>query len=479
MRSVFDPTLTVEKLITMPESQNYDRKSARLAERELARHISAMANATGGVIALGIEDNGDVTGVDDLRENDFRKVPIDFLQTRPQYRIEVLLTDGGKRILLFHVDPSVNDIIKRTNGDAFLRVGDSSRKLSSDEITSLEYSKGIRSFESRVISEATVEDLDFKLIEEYRQIVGVSQATSSLDLLRARGIIKGSLSNPQITVAAIVLFAKIPTQFLPAARVRFLRYEGNEVHPGINFNLVKDVTLEQPLHRILVEGKQLLANQMREFQQLTKEGVFKRIPEYPEFAWLEALVNAVTHRDYSISGDYIRISMFDDRIEFLSPGKLPSIVTISNIQHTRFSRNPLIARVLSDFGWVRELNEGVKRIYTDMESFFLEPPIFSEPNGNTVSLILKNNIAMRSVRKMETLKAISPDEWVKLQPLDREIVYCIANSGRCTTRMLEKFTNKSRATLIKHLKKLSVENGGPIEEHGSSPKDPTKYFTVR
>lgn len=478
MRSTIDPTLTLEKLMTAPENQNFDRKSARLAEKELARHISAMANATGGVIALGIEDDGTVTGVDEEQENAFRKVPIDLLQTRPQYKVEVITTND-KRILLFHVEPSINDIIKRTNGDAFLRVGDSSRKLSSDEVTALEYSRGIRSFETRVISEATMEDLDWKLIEEYRQIVGASETTTPLDLLRARGVIKGPAEDPQITVAAIVLFAKIPTQFLPSARVRFLRYEGNEVHPGIDFNVVKDVTLEQPLHRILVDGKQLLANQMREFQQLTKEGVFKRIPEYPEFAWLEALVNAVTHRDYSISGDYIRISMFDDRIEFLSPGKLPSIVTVDNIQHTRFSRNPLIARVLSDFGWVRELNEGVKRIYTDMESFFLEPPVFSEPNGNTVSLVLKNNIAMRSVRKMENLKAISPKEWMKLEPLDQEIVYCIANSGKCTTRMLEKFTNKSRATLVKHLKKLSVENGGPVEEHSSSPQDPTKYFTVR
>lgn len=478
MRSTIDPTLTLEKLMTTPENQNFDRKSARLAEKELARHISAMANATGGVIALGIEDDGTVTGVDEEQENAFRKVPIDLLQTRPQYKVEVITTND-KRILLFHVEPSINDIIKRTNGDAFLRVGDSSRKLSSDEVTALEYSRGIRSFETRVISEATMEDLDWKLIEEYRQIVGASETTTPLDLLRARGVIKGPAEDPQITVAAIVLFAKIPTQFLPSARVRFLRYEGNEVHPGIDFNVVKDVTLEQPLHRILVDGKQLLANQMREFQQLTKEGVFKRIPEYPEFAWLEALVNAVTHRDYSISGDYIRISMFDDRIEFLSPGKLPSIVTVDNIQHTRFSRNPLIARVLSDFGWVRELNEGVKRIYTDMESFFLEPPVFSEPNGNTVSLVLKNNIAMRSVRKMENLKAISPKEWMKLEPLDQEIVYCIANSGKCTTRMLEKFTNKSRATLVKHLKKLSVENGGPVEEHSSSPQDPTKYFTVK
>lgn len=94
-------------------------------------------------------------------------------------------------------------------------------------------------------------------------------------------------------------------------------------------------------------------------------------------------------------------------------------------------------------------------------------------------MVLKNNIAMRSVRKMENLKAISPKEWMKLEPLDQEIVYCIANSGKCTTRMLEKFTNKSRATLVKHLKKLSVENGGPVEEHSSSPQDPTKYFTVK
>ena len=105
--------------------------------------------------------------------------------------------------MLFHISPSENDIIKRTNGDAFLRVGDSSRQLSSEEITALEYSKGIRSFETRIISEATVEDLDFNLIEEYRQLVEAAPTTHPLDLLRARGIIRGPDNNPRITVAAI------------------------------------------------------------------------------------------------------------------------------------------------------------------------------------------------------------------------------------------------------------------------------------
>ena len=114
--------------------------------------------------------------------------------------------------------------------------------------------------------------------------------------------------------------------------------------------------------------------------------------------------------------------MYDDRIEFSSPGRLPSIVTVDNIQTTRFSRNPVIARVLSDFGWVRELNEDVKRIYTDMASYFLDPPVFSEPNGNTVLLVLKNNIAARSLRRMESQRIVFDKRWESLSALDRETV---------------------------------------------------------
>lgn len=170
--------------------------------------------------------------------------------------------------------------------------------------------------------------------------------------------------------------------------------------------------------------------------------------------------------------------MFDDRIEFLSPGRLPSIVTVENIQTTRFSRNPLIARVLSDFGWVRELNEGVKRIYTDMKSYFLDPPVFSEPNKRTVQLVLKNNIAARSLRKMEGLKSITVPEWAKLKPLDRDIIYYIANIEHCTPRQLEERVDRSRQTVLQHVKKLLKENGGPIQEHSSSPNDPRKYYTI-
>lgn len=479
-KSNIDPSLSTEKLQTQPESQFFDRKSGRIAPHDLAHHLSAFANASGGVIAIGIEDDGSITGVSPAQENALRQAAMDFLAAPPQMKIEMVASENPSKdpcsIMLFHISPCSDSIIKLKNGEVYLRVGDSSRKLTPEQYLSLEYSRGTKSFESTIVEGATLEDLDADLLSQYLEICGAA-ASSRLDILKARGLIKEKEGKTQITVAAILLFGKIPTQFLPCARVRFLKYEGINVGVGANFNVVKDITVEKPLHVLLSEMQQLLKSQMREFQRLDRDGKFVKVPEYPDFAWLEGLVNAVAHRDYSIAGDYIRISMFDDRIQFLSPGKLPSIVTVENIKTTRFSRNPIIARVLSDFGWVRELNEGVKRIYVDMENLFLDPPEFSEPNGNTVSLILKNNIAVRSLRTAETSVAALLDIWGTLSALDREIIYYIANLSHCTTKDLDEIISKSRPTIVTHLKKL-VEVGA-IVEHSSSLRDPTKYYTIR
>lgn len=480
MISKIDPALSIDKLKTMTESQFFDRKSARLTAKDFSHQLSAFANATGGLIVIGIEDDGTITGVTADRENAFRQAAFDNLQIAPAYRIEVVpckLTSGGNgNIMLFHIAPSANEIIKLKSGDAYLRIGDSSRRLNAETLAALEYSKGIKSYESRIVEDATIDDLDQELIRQYTKLLGTT-ASSSWDLLKGRGLIREKDGQYKVTVAAILLFGKTPTQFLPGARVRFLRYEGITAEVGTRLNLIKDVTIELPLHLLLTEGRRLLESQMREFQQLGRDGVFKRIPEYPTFAWLEGLVNAVAHRDYSLQGDHIRIAMFDDRIEFSSPGRLPSIVTVDNIQTTRFSRNPMIARVLSDFGWVRELNEGVKRIYTDMESFFLDPPTFSEPNGNTVLLVLRNNIAARSMRRIESQKILFDGQWESLSSLDQDIIFYIANITKCTPKTLMELTQKTRPTIINHVKQLITK--GMIAECSSSPSDPTKYYVLK
>lgn len=106
------------------------------------------------------------------------------------------------------------------------------------------------------------------------------------------------------------------------------------------------------------------------------DGLFVTEEEYPKFVRQEIIVNAVTHRSYSITGTEIQVKMFDDRIVVESPGKLLGLVKVSNIRHTHFSRNPRIAEYLKAYKYVKEYGEGVDRMCTELESAGLQNPIY-------------------------------------------------------------------------------------------------------
>ena len=227
---------------------------------------------------------------------------------------------------------------------------------------------------------------------------------------------------------------------------------------------------------IIEKAKEFISTQLREFTAMDKKtGIFQIVPEYPEFAWLEGVVNAVTHREYSMSGGYIKVSMYDDRLEIESPGKLPNIVTVENIKETRYSRNPRISRVLTDFGWVRELNEGVKRIYADMERFFLDDPIFSEPE-QSVKLTLKNNIVMRNVRQKDhAMGQIGIETWSQLDDLEQQILVYMASNSVVSRASLEKHTKRSNRTITTRLNNMI--NLGIIKANGNS-HDPKRSYSI-
>ena len=169
--------------------------------------------------------------------------------------------------------------------------------------------------------------------------------------------------------------------------------------------------------------------------------------------------------------------MFDDRIEIHSPGRLPNIVTIENILTQRYSRNPRIARVLSEFGWVKEMNEGVKRIYSEMEKFFLKKPVYSEP-GNNVLLVLENNILNRNIRLEDNLKKIINGAIYKdLNSIEKEIIKFSFMNKQVTVADLSKNINRGVLTVRKYLKKLLKL--GILEWHGTSPKDPTQFYSLK
>ena len=166
-------------------------------------------------------------------------------------------------------------------------------------------------------------------------------------------------------------------------------------------------------------------------------------------------------------------------MEIVSPGKLPSIITIDNMKNERYARNPQISRVLTELGLVKELNEGVARIYKEMSEFFLDEPEYTEPNGMLVKLVLKNNIVMRNKRKNEKLLKEDDirDNWEELNVLEQKVLQYIYDKGEVSNKEICEYIDRTRRTTIRILNRLEEKN--LIEWIGTSVSDPKKVYTVK
>ena len=465
---------------TAKESQYLDRKSARKKPSELLKHLIAFANADGGQLVIGIEDDKQdniITGFKDGKAypiEEFKKIDREMRETPLDLSFEEIPVVNFKGeddfILIISVELSSNRVIAAPNDDVYLRQGDETVKLSYEQRNQLSYDKGQRFFEDEIVPDASLEDIDVSLVQDFKNRFDISKRSVE-EILKARRF----LINGELTKAAILLFGKYPSAFFPQARVRFQRFDGTDMGTGSSFNVIKEVTFDDALPTLIIKVRDFIRTQLREFQYLDNDGQFQILPEYPEFAWFEGIVNAVTHRDYSVYGDHIRVLMFEDRLEIHSPGKLPNIVTVENIKHERFSRNPRIARTLTEFGWVREMNEGVKRIYSEMESAFLHEPKYSEP-GNKVCLTLENNIISRHLRTRDSLEKQFTD-FGELTADEQLIVHYMYNSGeKMTTAKAIELTGRSRKFIVKKIKKL--QELGIVDWYGANKNDRNQYYTL-
>ncbi len=481
IRSTINHLLTLDYMQKENENAYFDRKSGKVKPSDIAPAISAFANAGGGTIVIGIDEKTRILeGVDVLGSehiNDLVNAPKDCCMPMPRYKEELLKITNAKgrpeHLLLLHIEESVDQVIRTSNNRTFLRISDRTKELLGEDLRNLEYAKSTRHFEDEVNRDATLEDLDADLLSEYKARIG-AEKISDKQLLQSRGFLKREGKKEYLTNAAILLFAKNIPQFYPNCRIRFLRYDGVAAQVGTAINLVRDTNIEFPLLRILDNAKNFISTQLREFTMLDeKSGKFSIVPEYPKFAWLEGVVNAVTHREYALSGSFIKVTMFDDRLEIESPGKLPNIVTLQNMKETRYSRNPRIARVLTEFGWVRELNEGVKRIYSDMEEFFLDAPTYSEQE-QSLKLVLKNNIVIRKMRQdIHTIQSVDKEIWAQLDETERAIFSYLLNRGKANRATLSRYVGKSGTTVNKRLKHLM--DIGLVKPNGKT-FDPTRTY---
>jgi ATP-dependent DNA helicase RecG len=323
------------------------------------------------------------------------------------------------------------------------------------------YDRGEASWESAPVPEFDLGELDMEVLERYRRMIATS--LDAHQLLRARRLAQQTDGKLILNRAGVLLFAKNPCFWFPRANLRLLRYEGTTAETGPRMNLTKDIRLELPLPKLLDEAFRIIGTQLREFTRLVKGGKFLTTPEYPMFAWQEAISNAVVHRAYNITGTDIQIKLFDDRVEVESPGKLPGLVRVDNMRRIHFSRNPLITRVMTEMEYTRELGEGVDRMILEMEQLGLEPPVFEE-YAFMLRATLRNNLEKRGLQL--PARAEMTDEMAELNQRQRALLVYLREHEAIARVEYEQLFGVSVITAKRDFQKLSEK--GFVKKIGGS-----------
>jgi ATP-dependent DNA helicase RecG len=455
----------VEFLTRQDEDQWLDRTSARTDARHLGDMMVGFANAEGGLIVIGIYD-GRIEGVRSVgpqRMNQWRQAAMDFTRPPVRHRFDLIdcVNENGlaDEVAVIEVESSER-VHTNARGETLLRVGDENRRLGLLESQELRYDKGESSFDGSVV-DTDLGELDGAMVDRYLQEVRASSPPEVA--LTARGLAVERRGAIRPTTAGVLVLGRMPQRLFPEAFVRLLRYSGSSRETGSRANVIADRRIEGPITEQIDAARQELAEWIPSAIRLRPEGRFGRTTLIPEVVWLEAIVNAVTHRSYSIGGDHVRVELFDDRLEVESPGRLPGLVRLENIRSTRFARNPRIARALSDLGYGRELGEGVNRMFEEMSRVGLPDPIYEQGPASVRVILLADPIAGRILDRLP-------------RGSERFVEY-LSRMGRVTTTQAVELLAASRPTVLRYLRDLSEQ--GLIEHVGTSLKDPRGYWRLR
>lgn len=275
-----------------------------------------------------------------------------------------------------------------TDGRMLIRSASKNRPLGGQEIIRLASTKSTGEFEAETLPGATREDFSRRMIDEYLE----KRAERSKrpyngkidDLLQEIGALT---ADGKPTVMGIMMFSEYPQQWLPQSSVVFAKFVGTTPRGESGLaGYVRREELTGPLPRLIESAWNLIWSEMA-VSAVVKGLEREEKTEYPQFAVREAIVNSVCHRDYRLRGRRIEIRMYGDRLEVISPGGLPGFITIENIKEEHFSRNPRLVNALFQWGYIEELGLGIDRMMEVMEQAGHRPPYFdARPYSFAVTL---------------------------------------------------------------------------------------------
>jgi ATP-dependent DNA helicase RecG len=392
----------LRRLIRQGRGTQLDWQPAAVEPHTLAPVLTALANTThGGKVLIGL-DGETVTGITETVDC-VDGVLQAALLAQPRLLIPIPQTTqlDGKTLLVVDVPAGMPNVYA-LDGRYLIREGTQNVPLHPRDLRRLLIERGEISFETEAAQGGALTDLDWSKIRAYAARSGISaeSETAMQTFLVRRGCLTEVASGLVPTNGGILLFGTDVQSKLRGADITAVRFAGDAM--GDTFNRQDIIgTLPDQIRR----AETFLRDHLRKGVALQATMERSETFEYPLEAARELVVNAVAHRDYSISGDGIRLYLFRDRMEITSPGLLPGPVTITNIADERFSRNPALVQVLADLGFIERLGYGVDRVIELMRQQSLRAPEFKETDGG-FKVVLSNQPEM--IKKAKTSPPPAP-----------------------------------------------------------------------
>lgn len=377
--------------------------------KEICRNIGevlvSFANADGGELFIGVEDDGTITGtphkeelLDAMKEAHINYVHSDCPLPPPSIK---LFNVNGNKILYFQVSKSTGSVHLTSEGRCLQRFDRENRIVSPERIQQDRQEVFSREYDRNFIPNATLKDLDIELIDGIAQ--QLAPGFSPEKLLQFLDLAQFGPDGLVLRRAALLLFARDVVKWHPRCAIRILRINGTVLGTGKDYaeNVSEDDMIVGNIVTLLENSWDTLKPHLAR-TKFQANALFRESIIYPEDACREALINAVAHRDYSIEGKPIEILIYDDRMEVKSPGRLLSSIPINDLKELKGahqSRNVFIARVLRELGYMREMGEGIRRIYASVRSFELvDPEIHADQISFMVALFHKSIFSPKDVQ---------------------------------------------------------------------------------
>ena len=309
---------------------------------DLADELAAFANTDGGVVLCGVTDDGDVQGMSREQMDELERLLVAICTDiiKPPIRPAILRKEIEEGMPFLLVEVPQGHTQHDSPGGSYHRVGSSKRRMTSDERLRLAQQRGQARFlwfDKQPVQGTGFGSLDEALWKPLLSTVGAADPESALEKM---GLLTSDENGTtRTTVAGVLLCSRSPEEWLPNACITATCYRGNDRAS----EQIDAQTITGPLNRQITEAVAFVVRNMR-------VGAYKNpartdLPQYSEAALFEAIVNAVVHRDYSIRGSRIRLSMFTDRVEINSPGGLQNNLTIDSMDVRQSTRNEALASI--------------------------------------------------------------------------------------------------------------------------------------